>query len=125
VHHFPRDSDSVRTGYDSFTQGDQLGVTAGYWLSHGMHWLFGATLDSTWTFASSAKTPGASSQTLADTEMRQASVGLQVTRVLHMPNLDLTLAVGSDLPLPGVSANVSWEGVQASLALRYHFLDPV
>ena len=124
VHHFPRDSRTALTGYDSFTEGDQLGVTAGYWLSHGMRWLFGATLDSTWTLASSASAPGASSETLADSEMRQASVSLQVTRVLRMPNLDLTLAIGSDLPLPALSANVSWEGVQASLALRYHFLDP-
>jgi hypothetical protein len=125
VHHFPRDSDTALTGYDAFTEGDQLGVTAGYWASHGMHWLFGASLDSTWTFASSAKMPGASNATLADTEMHQTSIGLQVTRVLHMPDLDLTLALGSDLPLPHVAANVSWEGVQASLALRYHFLDPV
>lgn len=124
VHHLPRDSTTALTGYDSFTEGDQLGVTAGYWISHGMHWLFGATLDTTWTFASRASRPGARGEALADTEMRQTSLGVQVTRVLHMPNLDFTLALGSDLPLPAVSANVSWEGLQASVALRYHFLDP-
>jgi len=122
VHPLARDSDPAGTGYEAFTPGDQLGVTAGYWLLEGMHWLFGAALDSTWTFASSARAPGEPERSLSNTEMHQTSIGLQLTRVLRMPDLDLTAGLGADLPLPSVSANVSWEGVQASIALRYHFL---
>jgi hypothetical protein len=123
VHRLARDSDPALTGYETFVPGDQLALTAGYWFLHGMHWLFGATLGSTWTFASSASAAGERARSLTDSEMRQTSVGVQITRVLRMPDLDVTLAAASDLPLPAVSANVSWEGVQASVAVRYHFLD--
>ncbi|HMI93091.1 MAG TPA: hypothetical protein VK509_17090, partial [Polyangiales bacterium] len=55
VHRLARDSEPALTGYETFVPGDQLALTAGYWLLEGMHWLFGATLGSTWTFASSAR----------------------------------------------------------------------
>lgn len=123
AHRFARSSDPAATGYETFTPGAQLGFTAGYWLLDGMRWLFGAALDSTWTLPAHAREAGESDRSLAHTAARQTSLGVQVIRVLHMPDLELMFGVASDLPLPALSANVSWEGVQASVALRYHVLD--
>jgi hypothetical protein len=123
-HRLAHDSDLAATGYESFAPGDQLGVSAGYWLLDGMSWLFGASLDVVWTLAAHANEPGQPARALANSEMRQTSLGLQVTRVLHMPDLELSVGLAADLPVPGISSNVSWEGVQAGVALRYHFMAP-
>ena len=40
-----------------------------------------------------------------------------------MPELDLTLGLSYTLPLPQLSRNVSWEGLQGALTLRWHAMD--
>jgi hypothetical protein len=66
---------------------------------------------------------GGALRAVDDTQMYQSTLSLQATRVLVMPVLDLTLGLGTDLPVPRLGHNVSWEGAQVGLTLRYHWLD--
>ena len=86
-----------------------------------MYWMYGCSLDVTFTLAASARAPGEDFKTLPGTEMRESTFGAHVTRVLMMPKLDLTLSAVYTLPLPQLSRNVSWEGIQVGVGLRYHW----
>jgi hypothetical protein len=117
-----RDADADVTGFSRFSPGDQVGLTLAYLGLKGMWWMFGCTADFTFTLPSSARTASGGSRSLSGTEMRETVLGVHLTRVLLMPRLDLTGSLSYTLPLPKLSQNLSFEGVLAGLALRYHVM---
>jgi hypothetical protein len=119
---FNRDAGTTYTGYSAFSPGDQVGLTLAYLGLKGMRWMFGCAADFAFTLPSSARPVGGSFQTLSGTSMRETTLGAHLTRVLLMPRLDLTANVGYTLPVPKLSRNISWEGVQGGLTLRYHVM---
>lgn len=117
-----RDADQALTGHSEFSPGDQVGLAFGYLGVRRMRWMYGLTATVTFTRTSRAREPGADFRELRGTEMRETTLAANVTRVLIMPQLDLSMSVVYTLPLPQLSQNLSWEGVQGGLSLRYHVL---
>lgn len=117
-----READAEVTGYSRFSPGDQVGLTVAYLGLKGMDWMFGCSADFSFTLPSAARRAGGASRTLRGTEMRETVLGVHLTRVLIMPRLDLTVSVSYTLPLPRLSQNLSFEGILAGLALRYHVM---
>jgi hypothetical protein len=116
-----RDANLELTGASEFSPGDQVGVTFGYLGLRGMYWMYGATVDVTFTRPSETRAPGEPFVEQDGTEGYETTLGLHVTRVLLMPKLDLTASVVYTPPIPQLSQNISWEGIQGGVAVRYHW----
>lgn len=120
--HGSREVDDSTSAYDRFHPGDILGFALGYLGLSGMHWAFGATVDLTFTTATSTRAPGEDFRELAGSAQREVTVGAHVTRTISMPDLDLTLGVTYAPPIDQLSRNTTLEGIAGALTLRWHWM---
>jgi hypothetical protein len=121
-HKLVRDVDeSAGAPYEAFSPGDTIGLTLGYLGTSGMHWAFGVTAEAAFTLESSARSAGGELEPLPGTAMHEITLGAHVTRVIVMPELDLTLGLAYAPPISYFARNTSLEGVLAALTFRWHF----
>lgn len=120
--HASRQVEDATAAYESFHPGDIIGLSIGYLGLSGMRWAFGATIDVTFTTATSTRAPGEDFREVPKSAQREVTIGAHVTRSLSMPELDLTLGVSYAPPIDQLSRNTTLEGIVGALTLRWHWM---
>ena len=120
--HGSREVDDATSAYDRFNPGDKIGLAVGYLGLSGMQWAFGGTIDLAFTTASSSRAPGEDFRDIANTEQRELTIGAHLTRMISMPQLDLTLGITYTPPIDQLSKNTTLEGIAGGLTLRWNWM---
>jgi hypothetical protein len=120
--HDSREVDDAAAPYERFHPGNIIGLAIGYLGLSGMHWAYGATIDLTFTTATSTEAPGEDFEDVPNSAQREVTLGAHVTRTVAMPDLDLTLGVTYAPPIDQLSRNTTLEGIAGALTLRWHWM---
>jgi hypothetical protein len=120
--HDSREVEDTSAMYERFHTGNIIGFAIGYLGLSGMHWAYGATLDLTFTTATSTQAPGEDFEDVPNSAQREVTIGAHVTRTISMPDLDLTLGLTYAPPIDQLSRNTTLEGIAGALTLRWHWM---